>query len=429
MKLPRPPDASQCRCRIGALVLAILLLSSIAHSQAPGQTSGQPLSDDVSGKLNRAVEYLVTQNYRQQSRQVTETISAGEHKSLPIQLVSGARSAVIASCGKDCSHVEIALYDYRHQLIARTQEQDDLVTINGNAQYDGLYEVEIAVPGCHALACEVGLLVMRQELKTPSGARYKLYENRDLDGGDFDTLKNIDLDKCASVCSADTRCRAYSFDKWNRFCFLKNDIKSPLRLDPRSVTGVREDIQAPPLATTSPKIEHYHNRAFPGAGYKALQTGQSETCEAACRGQDRCVAYTFHTKDRVCHLFDATTEYLPAAGSESGAKVQEVLADLSKQPPSPSQGSQQNATAKPVDSKCKDISGLWHWFTGDTVAINANGTTQPSPTGIRSDWTCNGGVFVFKWSHGYTDRLSLSADGTRLSGSNNVGIPVWGTRK
>jgi hypothetical protein len=389
-------------------------------------------SADIQARLAHVVEYLRPQGYIQSALEAHDRVAAHTSKRYSVHLVSGVGNAIVAACDSNCDHVEVVLYDYQGKPLGPpTPDKQDLVIMKGNPQYSGLHEVEITVPGCHASECEVGIKVLLQQpgSEGPKPVNYNTYENRDLDGGDFDIIKNVDLEKCTSACDGDSRCRAYSFDKWNRFCFLKNHIASFLRLDPRSVTGVREDIQAPPLATTSPKIEHYHNRAFPGAGYKALQTGQSETCEAACRGQDRCVAYTFHTKDRVCHLFDAATEYLPAAGSESGAKVQEVLADLSKQPPSPSQGSQQNATAKPVDSKCKDISGLWHWFTGDTVAINANGTTQPSPTGIRSDWTCNGGVFVFKWSHGYTDRLSLSADGTRLSGSNNVGIPVWGTRK
>jgi hypothetical protein len=78
-------------------------------------------------------------------------------------------------------------------------------------------------------------------------------------------------------------------------------------------------------------------------------------------------------------------------------------------------------------NRCEDISGSWHWFNGGTVVINANGTTEPNG-GISANWSCVDGTYVFKWSHGYTDRFSLSATGNRLHGRNNTGMSVWGVR-
>jgi hypothetical protein len=92
-------------------------------------------------------------------------------------------------------------------------------------------------------------------------------------------------------------------------------------------------------------------------------------------------------------------------------------------------GTQDAAIGRPAapSNRCADISGSWHWFNGGTVVINANGTTEPNG-GVSANWSCVDGTYVFKWSHGYTDRLSLSATGNRLHGRNNTGMSVWGVR-
>jgi hypothetical protein len=403
--------------RIGGPALSLLLFSSGAHCQVLTQSS-----DEIRGKLNRAIEYLVSQNYREASPRVIERISAGERKGLPIKLESGTRSAVIASCGKDCSHIEIALYDFRHQLVARTHDQDDLVTINGKAQYDGLYEVEITVPGCHTSECEVGLLVMRQEpeLKASTGANYNRYENRDLDGGDFDTLRNVDLQKCTSACIGDARCRAYSFDKWNRFCFLKNEIRSALRLDPRSVTGVREDIPTPAMATSGIIMERYRGKAFQGSGYKSTNVGQLEACEETCRTGDACVAYTFQKKERICHLFDTTVEYFANVNADSGGKAQESPVGSNQAAPAVRPAtttvdlSAAPTSSEPNRSQCARAIGVWFWVTVE-VSIKTGGLAESSKG--NGKWSCiDGKLNVFWDGANWVERFSISDDGKRLTG-------------
>jgi hypothetical protein len=77
------------------------------------------------------------------------------------------------------------------------------------------------------------------------------------------------------------------------------------------------------------------------------------------------------------------------------------------------------ASSGAIDPKCPDISGSWIWFTGDDVTIKPDGSVQTS-NGGRARWICANGILVFRWSHGYIDRLTLSGDGER--------IPVWGRR-
>src|SRR4029077_2858656 len=126
---------------------------------------------------------------------------------------------------------------------------------------------------------------------TPA-ARYRTYQNRDIEGGDIAApMKQVDLPVCISACQTNRQCRAFSYDKWNRYCFLKSQIGA-LSLDPRSVTGVAENAPPPAMATGPITMERYRGKGFPGAGYRTLG-GTFETCEAACRTDQACVAFTF----------------------------------------------------------------------------------------------------------------------------------------
>jgi hypothetical protein len=65
-----------------------------------------------------------------------------------------------------------------------------------------------------------------RSITTTSGG-FVRYLHRDLPGNDIRTIKNTTLATCVSDCDSDTKCRAYSFDRWNRWCFLKGSPDSP----------------------------------------------------------------------------------------------------------------------------------------------------------------------------------------------------------
>jgi hypothetical protein len=153
----------------------------------------------------------------------------------------------------------------------------------------------------------------------PSG--FVNYENRDLPGEDLSKMTNVTMGDCAAACTRNSQCQAYSFDKWNRFCFLKSRVSS-LKLDPRSVTGVRVDLPAAPLADDPVAMSRYRGKIFPGSGYRTLSQTQFEACESACKDDNTCVAFTFYKEDRSCRLFDRTGEYFANRQTDSGVKTQ-----------------------------------------------------------------------------------------------------------
>jgi hypothetical protein len=77
---------------------------------------------------------------------------------------------------------------------------------------------------------------------------------------------------------------------------------------------------------------------------------------------------------------------------------------------------------------CAKLPRVWSWFVNGDVTIKAGGTLSQPQSKLTGTWTCKNNDVVMFWSHGFTDRLSLSRDGTHLEGSNGI-IAVTGDRK
>src|SRR5262249_27839731 len=147
--------------------------------------------------------------------------------------------------------------------------------------------------------------------------------NYDLVGNDLRRLQEKDMESfaCENACEKEQRCRAYSFDKWNKMCFLKGgaDLK---RFDAQYMFALREGTQPPPAASAAKVVERYRGKAFPGYGYQIHQLSDFEGCEARCKADDRCAAFTFKKSAQDCLLYDNPDAYSANDDADSGAKRQ-----------------------------------------------------------------------------------------------------------
>ncbi len=75
--------------------------------------------------------------------------------------------------------------------------------------------------------------------------------------------------------------------------------------------------------------------------------------------------------------------------------------------------------------------GQWLWGAGGGITeIRADGTGNDA-RGNTLKWTIRDAAersYVLRWSHGYTDTVTLSADGTSISGTNQTGLRFSATR-
>ena len=177
-----------------AIVLAAVHLPARAQSPAIGEPEG------VRSKLNRQAEYLSGHRYRRFSPELADKISAAERKSFPVLLLTDVANVIVATCGPNCDHVQISLYDHQRNLLSRSLDIRDTVIIIGNPRQSGLHDVQAAVPGCRVSECEIGLLVLRQEPSSAAGyaRRASAYEGiRDYNRAIADYTEVIRLEPTA----------------------------------------------------------------------------------------------------------------------------------------------------------------------------------------------------------------------------------------
>lgn len=124
--------------------------------------------------------------------------------------------------------------------------------------------------------------------------------------------------------------------------------------------------------------------------------------------------------------------YAEALASSYQNLVYECLNSLRFSPPQgmasdPYGHSQGNPYANQVNG-CDRIIGKWRWFTGSQAEFYAGGRMP----GNGNSWQCvdpSRGILKIIWSNGkWIDTLTMSADGSRLDGQNQIGNRVWGTR-
>ena len=76
--------------------------------------------------------------------------------------------------------------------------------------------------------------------------------------------------------------------------------------------------------------------------------------------------------------------------------------------------------------RCDGLPGVWEWFSGRNAYFYPDGHLRGGS--FTGSWDCTLGEVVIAWSHGHTDRVTISSNGSYLSGFNDVNTPVWGRR-
>lgn len=75
----------------------------------------------------------------------------------------------------------------------------------------------------------------------------------------------------------------------------------------------------------------------------------------------------------------------------------------------------------------RSLAGTWQWNNGATVLASDNGAIATGP--VQGRWLSQGGgTYRIDWGLIPVDQLDLSPDGRTLSGQNNFGAKVGGTR-
>jgi hypothetical protein len=146
------------------------------------------------------------------------------------------------------------------------------------------------------------------------------YDNYDLYGGDLRSL-NVDRKTCASACEGDPSCKAYSYDKWKGYCYLKSTLVS-LVLNPASLSGVRGSLGEPGTSELKIRMERSQARKFFGGDFLFTTKSTLESCEIKCQQDERCVGLTFEKGEDGCRLFKSIAGSAREKNATSAIKTQ-----------------------------------------------------------------------------------------------------------
>lgn len=149
---------------------------------------------------------------------------------------------------------------------------------------------------------------------------FKVYNNFDLLQGDLRRLERVDVNKCSTACAADTACQAYSYDKWNRWCFLKSKVTT-LTLEPSSLSAIRKELEEPTRSNAETRIEMRVGKHLEGSHVRHDTVSAAE-CQRQCEADKKCMGYTFLENGRSCDLFNEIVSVSSGGLATSGFKTQ-----------------------------------------------------------------------------------------------------------
>lgn len=156
---------------------------------------------------------------------------------------------------------------------------------------------------------------------TPIKRQFVTRSNWDLIGKDLKSIVGVDANECKESCAADANCVAYTADRWNRRCFLKERAVA-LRFEPKATSGWREDL-SPPQSDLTRIIEVYRNRQLIGRTLDAKIMENSKLCSISCLESEQCVGFSFTLSARQCSRFIHIDNY--------NSSTNEVVAGIKRQ--------------------------------------------------------------------------------------------------
>ena len=142
----------------------------------------------------------------------------------------------------------------------------------------------------------------------------------DLSGTDIGLTRNTTQMACKQQCSGMATCDGYTFDRWNRLCILKSDVRYS-RLEPKAVSEIKGTTRIP-RSSQQIAIQIRKGRAFPGDAYSSNVVASIESCRMLCMNDKDCLAFNYDHAGRNCSLFDDPGEYGAKPKMSVGIKFQ-----------------------------------------------------------------------------------------------------------
>jgi hypothetical protein len=145
---------------------------------------------------------------------------------------------------------------------------------------------------------------------------FQHFDNFDVIGFDYRTVRSVSRSECATACAADGRCRATTYNKRARVCFMKDD--AALTIWNQDAAGSIVDELVPNVLPTTFSV--HSGKDLTGGDYLHLRPSSFVGCFVACAKDNRCRAFAFIRKKSSCWLKDAIGRAVNQPGVDVGLK-------------------------------------------------------------------------------------------------------------
>lgn len=224
-----------------------MTLSTTSHANE--RPSELPYIEHVQGRILREASALDAEGYIPSHKASIGQTGRTQTRRYVLRLARGTTYALIAGCDQDCEHVELTIFDSERQQLSQSVKRSDVIVFAGAPEQNGLYEVEVKLPGCRQASCHAGLLVMQKGGSIPAdgvliaagvsgpspspnvrdgqvaSARFGMERRvgNEIVGMNYREIRNTSLGDCEQRCLADERCLAIEYYHEQQSCGLFDD--------------------------------------------------------------------------------------------------------------------------------------------------------------------------------------------------------------
>ena len=159
-------------------------------------------------------------------------------------------------------------------------------------------------------------------IPVPGEPAIQILSNTNLPGNDFHSTLVNNVKECARICKENSQCRAITFSKDKKRCWLK-DRFSVKMYSPDHISGIKQSEEVhydEPPELNDPNMEIMRKTDIPGGDYKQVYLDNARKCSKVCAEDDNCDAFTYFKSFKMCKLKSFQPKPIRKKGATSGIK-------------------------------------------------------------------------------------------------------------